>query len=181
MNSFGYCYNSSIYCGNCVKEKEDKLRYLIRSMGGSGLAYWLSNLAFDFIVYNIFQIIFYLIIYVTGIPAIIDNFPNFILLFTCFGFSLVSLAHFVSGMFDKAKTAYKWYSNLILFGFIFVPVAIYSWAAQSRFIIIGQIVVVLLFLLDPFIILMLGALYIYDLQNQPSFTWFNNVPKILKL
>jgi hypothetical protein len=49
--SISFAFNSSIYIGVCVMEKERHLKYAIRAMGGSTFIYWISNLTFDMLLY----------------------------------------------------------------------------------------------------------------------------------
>lgn len=86
-------------------------------MGGSSLAYWSSNLALDYIVYNICQIVFYLIIVIINLKPAMYHLFDIILMFLCFGVSLISLAYLLSCIFEKSKTVYKWYSTILLFLF----------------------------------------------------------------
>jgi len=48
-----YLYNSAIYIGTPVFERETNLRYALNVMGCRALPYWLGTLAFDFIMFYI--------------------------------------------------------------------------------------------------------------------------------
>ena len=59
-----FCMNSSIFINTPVQEREISLKHLLCVMGCRKLPYWLGTFCFDFLMYLITVLFFYLIVWI---------------------------------------------------------------------------------------------------------------------
>ena len=78
LEVYAYGQNAIVYVGPIVWEKEKKIKYAIRSMGGTLHAYWFANLTVDFLVFCLLQVVFMTYIYFFNIDIILDNSVSFV-------------------------------------------------------------------------------------------------------
>lgn len=63
---WAFIFNTSIYCGDLVLEREKRFKYLSHVLGLRKLPYWAANYAFDFTIFTIPLIIFFIILALIG-------------------------------------------------------------------------------------------------------------------
>ena len=122
-----YANNSSIYIGIPVKEREDKLKYALNVMGCKILPYWLGTFLFDFSVYFLSVIVFFIMLYCWNITYLIIHIQKILLIMVTFGFALINLAYVCGFMFDKSNSAYKYFPVMNVFILYGIPYLVTQW------------------------------------------------------
>lgn len=91
--STGYSLNTATYCAFPVFEREDKVRYVMNTMGLRVIPYWVGTFLFDFLVAMIINLIAFVSYILVRLE--IDDTSNlrtpieFLLLLSCFSFAFL--------------------------------------------------------------------------------------------
>lgn len=95
-----------IYLSQFVRDKQDRHLIMMRINGLNMLNYWIANYLFCFLEYSIIMSIFCLVALAIGFNVIAFTSPLVtILLLFCWGWSMISMAAFLSLFFTRVRTA----------------------------------------------------------------------------
>jgi len=122
----GFLINTNVYVAFPVIERENNIKYLLRTIGIRPLSYWLGTMAFDTLVISIFAILLVPVGYFLKISMVANNAGYFALVMVSFGFSLVSQSYILSWIYDKQATVYKFNILLTLFGTFYLPLLVFG-------------------------------------------------------
>lgn len=112
----GISMTSSVFLYAVVKDREDKLRYLLNFAGIRSSSYWLGIFFAEWILYSLPITALTLVTHVLQIKTFVENAGIIYLTFLIFGLPFISLMYVISFVFDKMETAGK-YGFLILASF----------------------------------------------------------------
>ncbi|EAR89872.2 ABC transporter family protein (macronuclear) [Tetrahymena thermophila SB210] len=110
-----YSINTSIYVNTPVLERETQIKYALNIMGCRPLPYWLGTLAFDYTVYFITFLIFYISIYSARVEFLIPYLKPLFIIMACFGFSLITFCYICGIFFQNSNSAFKYFPIIALF------------------------------------------------------------------
>jgi hypothetical protein len=121
---------SQIFVVYPVKDREDKLRYLLNFVGIRPSAYYIGQLIGDWLIYCISSILLVLTTYALKLDVISYNGPLVLLILLVFGFPFISTIYFFSNIFDKSETAFKWIVLFLLLLYA-LPKIIMIWGNET--------------------------------------------------
>ncbi|KAL4495193.1 hypothetical protein ABPG72_007300 [Tetrahymena utriculariae] len=110
-----YSINTSIYVNTPVLERETQIKYALNIMGCRPLPYWLGTLAFDYTVYFITFLIYYISIYSARVEFLIPYLTPLFIIMSCFGFSLIAFCYVCGIFFQNSNSAFKYFPIIALF------------------------------------------------------------------
>ena len=106
--------SSGLYVITPVKDREDKLRYLLNFTGISPAAYYLGFFAADCLIFIIPTILIFILSYILQVKTFTDHaLQNFAALIM-FGVSYIPLGYCTSFIFKKADSAFKYNISVML-------------------------------------------------------------------
>jgi hypothetical protein len=113
--SIGFVTSSGVYLITTVKDRQDKLRYLLNFGGMRSTSYYAGIVLADFCLYMIPTIAFVFVVIILGIDAFTNEMWLFILVLTLFGLDLINLSNFIGFFFKDVDSAFK---NSTIFMFL---------------------------------------------------------------
>jgi len=118
--ALGFCTSSGVYLITTVKDRQDKLRYLLNFTGMKSFSYFLGISAAEACLYVIPTMSFVLLVMILDIQAFTNQTGWFILILLLFGLSFVNLANLIGFMFSDLDKAFR-NSSIFMFiiGFLF--------------------------------------------------------------
>lgn len=120
---WAFVFNTSIYCGDLVLEREKKFRYLSNVMGLRKLPYWSANYCFDLLIFTIPLAVFFIVVFAIGKQAhfLTEVTKYLVPLFVLFALSFIGYSYLFSFMFQKSSTAFRLFPFFNLIFFFVVP------------------------------------------------------------
>lgn len=70
--TLGYGFSNTSYCVTIVTEREEKLKYALHVMGCRVSSFWIGTFLFDYMMYFIVQIIYFLIVWAFDLRIVLD-------------------------------------------------------------------------------------------------------------
>ena len=110
----GIVISSGVFIITTVKDKEDKLRYLLHFAGARPLAYYLGMFMADIVLFCVPISLLILMSYFLSIKAFYESAGVIFLSLMVFGVPYIALIYLSGFLFSKSETAFK-YSFLFLF------------------------------------------------------------------
>jgi len=105
--SIGFVTSSGVYLITTVKDREDKLRYLLNFGGMRSLSYYVGIVLADFTLYLIPTIAFVIVILILKIDAFTNEIWLFIATLMLFGLDLINLSNTLGYFFKNVDSAFK--------------------------------------------------------------------------
>ena len=140
--NIGFVTSSGVYLITTVKDRQDKLRYLLNFGGMRSLSYYIGIVLADFTLYLLPTAVVICVVAILKISAFTDEIGLFIASLVIFGLNLITLSNFIGFFFRDVDSAFK---NSIIF-------------------------MALLGLLFPFVTLFAGALITYYIDKSGKLT-----------
>jgi hypothetical protein len=117
--AFSMLLSGGLYVVTTVKDREDKLRYLLNFTGISSTAYYLGIFAADLILFIVPTSAIMILSLVLQVDTFTQNMWALSLVFMQFALSFIPLSYFVAFLFSKTDTAFK-YSRLVALLYSFI-------------------------------------------------------------
>jgi len=105
--SIGFVTSSGVYLITTVKDREDKLRYLLNFGGMRSLSYYVGIVLADFTLYMIPTVTFVIVILILKIDAFTNEIWLFIATLMLFGLDLINLSNTLGYFFKNVDSAFK--------------------------------------------------------------------------
>lgn len=158
MIFIGFVLSSGVYLITTVKDRQDKLRYLLNFGGMRSLSYYVGIVLADWTLYTIPTIALVLVIILLKIDAFTNEIGLFILSLMLFGLALINFSNTIGFFFKDVDSAFK--NSVIfmaLFGLVF-PLATLIVGSLITYYIdksgtLTKVVYWILFLISPFNVL----------------------------
>lgn len=96
-----------------VKDREDKLRYLLNFAGISSAAYYIGIFFADMILFIVPTALIFILSYILQVDSFSSKAGKLIPVFLFFGIAFIPLTYLTGFMFTKADTAFK-YNKLLM-------------------------------------------------------------------
>ena len=149
-----YSFGSSIYIGFTVFEREKNLKYALNVMGCKTLPYWMATFAFDFLIFWIIFIFFFIIAAITKSQFILDSAAGILLIVASFSVSLISFAYMCGFMYKKSNSAFKTFPVMNIFIFWLLPYILISVSENIKWL--SYFFQIITFIVSPFYCLNMG-------------------------
>lgn len=91
-----------------VKDREDKIRYLLNFAGIRSISYYVGLFLADFLLYGITISILMLMSKLLGLGAFNEHAGAIYGILMCFGYPLITFVYLGSFLFSKNETAFKY-------------------------------------------------------------------------
>ena len=111
----GLVVSSGIFIITIVKDKEDKMRYILHFTGMRPFAYYGGMIIADITLFSIPIFALILMSYILSISAFYNNGVLIFFIFIAFGFPFICLIYMTGFLFSKSEKAFK-YGFLVLLG-----------------------------------------------------------------
>lgn len=134
--TLGIVFSNGLFVMTPVKDREEKLRYLLNFAGMRSSAYYLGFLLADVIIYCIPQVLLVIMVFVIQLDVLEKHMGFFFLSIFFFAFPFISLIYNLGFVFDKSETAFKYVTLLFMLSYI-VPVIIESFVSKSPAVILA--------------------------------------------
>jgi hypothetical protein len=133
--SIGFVTSSGVYLITSVKDRQDKLRYLLNFGGMRSTSYYTGIVLADFTLYLIPTVAFVIVVIILKIDAFTNEIGVFILVLTLFGLDLICFSNAIGYFFKDVDSAFK-NSTIIMFlvGIIFPIVTLVGGALITKFV-----------------------------------------------
>lgn len=120
---WAFIFNTSIFCGDLVLEREKRFKYLSHVLGLRKLPYWTANYAFDLSIFSIPLVIFFALLFAIGDKAkfLTDVAGYLVLILALFAISFIGYSYLFSFMFQKSSTAFRLFPFFNLIFFYVIP------------------------------------------------------------
>lgn len=105
--------SSGLFVITPVKDREDKLRYLLNFAGISSKAYYIGMFFADIILFIVPTICIIILSFILQISTFSDHAGKVIPVFIAFGISYIPLSYLTGFMFSTADNAFK-YNKLVM-------------------------------------------------------------------
>ena len=105
--------SSGLFVITTVKDREDKLRYLLNFAGISSVAYYWGIFMADLILFVIPTICIFILSAILQVKTFSDNWVSLVPVFITFGMSYIPLSYVTAFLFTNADTAFK-YNRLLM-------------------------------------------------------------------
>ena len=155
MISIGFVTSSGVYLITTVKDREDKLRYLLNFGGMRSLSYYVGIVLADFTLYIVPTIAFVIFILLVKIESFTNDIGLFIVTLLLFGLDLINLSNTIGFFFKDVNSAFK-NSTIImlLIGIVFPLVTLIGGALITLYIdksgTLTKIVYWIVLIISPF-------------------------------
>lgn len=104
----GIAFSQGAFILTSVKDKEDKLRYLLNFAGMSSFSYWIGMFLADIILYLIPITLLIIFSFILSIKQFSDNAGALYLIFVLFGMPFIAMIYLTGFMFSKSEAAFKY-------------------------------------------------------------------------
>ena len=118
--------SSGLFVITTVKDREDKLRYLLNFAGISSVAYYWGIFMADLILFVIPTICIFILSEILQVKTFSDNWVSLVPVFITFGMSYIPLSYVTAFLFTNADTAFK-YNRLLMPIIAFITLIPYIW------------------------------------------------------
>jgi len=153
--SIGFVTSSGVYLITSVKDRQDKLRYLLNFGGMRSTSYYIGIVFADFTLYMFPTVAFVIVIIILKIDAFTNEIVVFCLVLLLFGMDLICFSNFIGYFFKDVDSAFK-NSTIIMFlvGIIFPIVTLIGGGLITLYIdksgTLAKVVYWIVLLISPF-------------------------------
>ena len=110
---------SGFYIIILVKDREKRVRHVLKVVGVETFAYLMGNLIADCFLFFISTGIFIILLYPLGLSLVYNDWTTVLAIFASFGFALITLTYLASFLFDDAECAlYTMASCYVIVGIV---------------------------------------------------------------
>jgi hypothetical protein len=104
----GILFSQGAFILTSVKDKEDKLRYLLNFAGMNSFSYWVGMFLADIILYIIPISLLIIMSFILSIKEFSDNAGLLFLAFVIFGYPYITSIYLSGFLFSKTESAFKY-------------------------------------------------------------------------
>ena len=105
--AIGYVTSSGVFLITTVKDREEKLRYLLNFGGMRSFSYYFGIVMADWCLFMIPTLSFVIVVYILQIDVFTDSLGLFIGTLTMFGLDLICLSNAIGFLFKNVDSAFK--------------------------------------------------------------------------
>jgi hypothetical protein len=124
--AFSLIFSSGLFVITTVKDREDKLRYLLNFAGISSLAYYWGIFMADLILFVIPTICIFILSAILQVDTFSNNWVSLVPVFFTFGISYIPLSYVTGFLFSNADTAFK-YNRILMIIIAVITIIPYIW------------------------------------------------------
>lgn len=105
--AIGYVTSSGVFLITTVKDREEKLRYLLNFGGMRSFSYYFGIVVADWCLFMIPTIAFVIVVYILDIEVFTNSIGLFVTTLTLFGLDLINLSNAIGFFFKNVDSAFK--------------------------------------------------------------------------
>jgi hypothetical protein len=100
---FGFLTTCGIFIVTVIKDREDKLRYLLNFAGMRPFSYYFGLIITEYMLFLVIAFLLIIVSFLLGIDQFTNNLPQAILSLSLFGFGMINFLYMLNFFFSKSE------------------------------------------------------------------------------